>query len=75
MLDKAETRLSREGETIRLIRDAVHYGRLASRFRAANVNVVIGITSAGAFLPKHCGTNGKRTELFVRLEPGLYRLK
>jgi hypothetical protein len=75
MLDKPQRRLSREGETIRLIRDAVHYGRLASRFRAANVNAVIGTTSAGAFLPNHCGTGGKRTELFVRLERGLYRLK
>ena len=75
MLDKPQRRLNREGETIRLIRDAVHYGRLASRFRAANVNAVIGITSAEEFLPKHCGTGGKTMELFVRVEPGLYRLK
>jgi hypothetical protein len=73
MLNKAETR--RKRETVQLIRDAIHYGRLASRFRAANVNAVIGITAAGRFLQKHCETSGKTAELFVRMERGLYRLK
>jgi hypothetical protein len=67
--------MSREGETIQMIRAAIGDGRLGPTFRAADVNAAIGITFAGTFLPKHCVGNGKTTELFVKLERGLYRLK
>jgi hypothetical protein len=69
-----------ETETIRRIRQAVSRGKLIEPFRAADVNWACGITDAGTFLPKHRvgnpGMNGKRnTEHFVRIAPGLYRLK
>jgi hypothetical protein len=63
-------------ETIRRIRDAVRSGRLGTRFTAADVNRALGIDWAGTFLPKHrVGNPGKVTELFVRVDRGLYRLK
>ncbi len=63
-------------ETIRRIRDAVRSGRLGIRFTPAEVNRVLGIDWAGTFLPKHrVGNPGGFTELFVRVDRGLYRLK
>jgi hypothetical protein len=48
----------------------------ATRFTPAEVNRVLGIDWAGIFLPKHrVGNPGGFTELFVRLDRGLYRLK
>ena len=65
-----------ERDTIRRIREAVADGRLGRAFRAADVNGALKITFAGVFLPKHCVSNPDGfTELFVRISPGLYRLK
>jgi hypothetical protein len=64
-----------EGDTIRQIRYAVAKGSLKEPFRAADVNRLLGIDWAGAFLPKHCVGNGYTTEHFVRVTRGLYRLK
>ena len=61
--------------TIRLIHRQVESGRLPPHFRAAMVNEALGIRYAGTFLPKHCvGNPGGYTQLFVRLDRGLYRL-
>lgn len=63
-------------ETIRKIRDAVRSGRLGTRFTPAEVNRVLNIDWAGTFLPKHrVGNPGGFTELFVRVDRGVYRLK
>jgi hypothetical protein len=65
-----------ERETIRRIRDAVRLGKLGSRFTPTDVNRVLGIHWAGTFLPKHrVGNPGGFTELFVRVDRALYRLK
>ena len=65
-----------ERETIRRIREAVRTGRLGREFAAAEVNVILKIHWAGTFLPKHrVGNPGGYTELFVRVRPGVYRLK
>ena len=68
-------RTMQEGSTSKLIRAAVQAGRLNQPFRAADVNRLLGIDWAGVFLPKHCVGNGHTTELFVRVDRGLYRLK
>lgn len=66
----------REGTTIELIRAAVEKGRLSQPFRAAEVNRLLAIDWAGVFLSKHCvGNRIQTTELFVRVDKGLYRLK
>lgn len=68
--------IRREGKTIRLIRDAVHNGNIAEPFSPQDVNDTLGIHWAGTFLPKHrVGNPGGYTELLVRINPGLYRLK
>ena len=65
-----------ERDTIRRIREAVRLGRLGRHFTAIEVNMVLKIHWAGTFLPKHrVGNPGGYTELFVRLERGIYRLK
>jgi hypothetical protein len=65
-----------ERDTIRRIREAVDSGRLPAIFGPAEVNKVLSIHWAGTFLPKHrAGNPGGYTELFVRVEPGRYRLK
>jgi hypothetical protein len=65
-----------ERETIRKTREAVRNGRLPPTFRPKDVNAVLGIHWAGTFLPKHReGNPGDYTELFVRVDKGLYRLK
>ena len=65
-----------ERDTIRRIRAAVRTGELRVRFTPAQVNRGLGIDWAGTFLPKHRVCNpGGYTELFLRLERGLYRLK
>ena len=65
----------REGETIREIRRAVRSGRLRQPFRAAAVNVALGITFAGNFMPKHrLGNTDGNTELFRRVRSGEYCL-
>jgi hypothetical protein len=65
-----------EGDTIRRIREGVTGGRLNLHFRADEVNKALGIGFAGTFLPKHrVGNTGGNTELFVRINAGLYRLK
>jgi len=65
---------------MRRIRAALASGTLIQPFRAADVNRACGITYAGTFLSKHRvgnpGMDGKpNTERFVRIAPGLYRLK
>ena len=65
-----------ERDTIRRIREAVRQGKLAQTFRPADVNAALGIDWGGTFLPKRSiGNPGGYTELFVRLERGVYRLK
>ncbi len=65
-----------ERDTIRKIRSAIDAGRLPKQFRAGDINKLLKINWAGAFLPKHrCGNPGGETELFVRIAPGLYKLK
>lgn len=65
-----------ERDTIRLIRQALKSGRLGSRFTPSDVNRSLSIHWAGTFLPKHrVGNPGKYTEMFVREDRGVYRLK
>lgn len=65
-----------ERETIQRIREAVKSGKLHATFSPADVNAALLIHWAGTFLPKHrVGNPGGNTELFVRTEPGRYRLK
>jgi hypothetical protein len=65
-----------ERDTIRRIREAVRLGRLRKTFTAIEVNKVLKIHWAGTFLPKHrVGNPGGYTELFVRIEARVYRLK
>ena len=65
-----------ERKTIRLIREAVHTGKIPTEFTPAQVNAALGITWAGTFLPKHCvGNPGGNTELFIKIRRGLYRLR
>jgi len=65
-----------ERETIRKIREAVRTGKLGLEFTTAEVNAVLKIHWAGTFLPKHrVGNPGGYTELFVRVRPGVYRLR
>jgi hypothetical protein len=76
---KGESQMQREGGTIRLIREAVRNGTLKEPFKPADVNRVLNVSFAGNFLPKHRvgnpGIKGKKnTELFVKIDPGLYRL-
>jgi hypothetical protein len=65
-----------EGETIKVIREAVRRRRLVQPFKAADVNEAIDIHWAGKFLPKHCDKrpDTKMTWLFDRVGRGLYRL-
>ena len=70
------TESAMERETIRKIREAVRTGNLGREFTPAEVNVILKIHWAGTFLPKHRVRNpGGDTELFVRVRPGVYRLK
>ena len=65
-----------ERDTIQRIRHGVRSGAIPQRFRAADVNRVLGIHWAGTFLPKHrLGNPGGTTELFVQIGRGLYRLR
>jgi hypothetical protein len=65
-----------EGQTIKLIRNAVASGRLKEPFTPNEVNGAIGITFAETFLPKHrVGNPGGTTELFIQVSRGVYRLK
>ena len=65
-----------ERDTIRRIYEGLADGRLGTTFRAADVNGALSITFGGVFLPKHrVGNPGGFTKLFVRISPGLYRLK
>ena len=69
--------MRRKGWLIRLIREAVRTGKLQQPFGARDL-VAIGVrpTTAGVFPPKHAvGNPGGNSELFVRVGPGLYRLK
>ena len=68
---------SREGETIRRIRDAVYRGVIEEPFSPRDVNDTLDIHWGGTFLPKHrVGNPGGYTELFVRVSrsSALYRL-
>jgi hypothetical protein len=50
-------------------------GRLKTRFTPSDVNTALGIDWAGTFLPKHrLGNPGGFTELFVRVDRGVYSL-
>jgi len=65
-----------ERDTIRRIREAIRAGHLSREFTPNDVNLVLSIHWAGTFLPKHrVGNPGGNTELFVRIEPSLYRVK
>jgi hypothetical protein len=65
-----------ERQTIRMIREAVEQGRLPSVFGSSQVNSILGIGWAGVFLPKHrVGNPGGQTELFIRIDKGLYKLR
>jgi hypothetical protein len=64
-----------QGQTIQRIRADVRSGKLVEPFKPADVNKLLGIDWAGTFLPKHCEGNGYTTEHFIRVSPGLYRLK
>ena len=65
-----------ERETIRKIREAVRTGELQHDFTPEQMNNFLRIDWAGTFLPKHCvGNPGGFTELFVRVDRGVYRLK
>lgn len=57
---------------------AVLSGRLAEPFSAATVKEACpgwADRTYNVFLAKHAEGNGHTTELFVRVEPGSYRLK
>lgn len=63
------------GETIAAIVAARIAGKIPEVFSPRHVNVALGITWAGNFLPKHrIGNPGNQTPLFVLLERGRYRL-
>lgn len=65
-----------ERKTISEIRKAVHTGKIPVLFTPGQVNVALGITWAGTFLPKHrVGNPAGNTELFIRVRSGLYQLK
>lgn len=65
-----------ERETIRKIREEVQSGRLPKEFTPTQVNMVLNISWAGTFLPKHrVGNPGGNTELFFQVTRGLYKLK
>lgn len=59
---------------IQRIRDAVKSGDLVPPFRAAQVNKVLGITYACEFMAQYSRPNNSHI-YFVRISPGLYRLK
>jgi hypothetical protein len=62
--------------TIQAIRSASASGQLEPEFLSSNVNDALGIAYAGTFLPKHrVGNLGYHTEYFVRVRPGIYRLR
>jgi len=62
--------------TMKSIRAALGHGALSETFTPADVNRVLRIDWAGTFLPKHRVRNpGGYTEHFVRVAPGLYRLR
>lgn len=67
------------GRFINDIRSAVEAGRLEEPFRASDVAAVCpgyARRTYRVFLPKHrIGNPGGETELFVRVAPGLYRLR
>jgi hypothetical protein len=68
--------MSREGVTIRRIRELVRLGKLVEPFTVADVNTALGIHWAGTFLPKHrVGNPGHNTALFIQVGPGRYRLR
>ena len=70
--------IRREGDTIRLIREAVLHRHLGQPFGPRHVNQALGIDWAGTFLPKHrVGNTGGNTELFVRVNshPALYFIR
>jgi hypothetical protein len=54
---------------------AVRSGKLKQPFRASAVKVACpGWSAYATFLGKHAVGNGKTTELFIRVERGLYRV-
>lgn len=67
-----------EKETIRKIREAVRAWDIKRAFFRArevyNVCKTTPLSTCRAFLPKHCIGNGYTTELFERVDKGLYRL-
>ena len=69
--------MRRKGWLIRLIREAVRTGKLRQPFRPRDL-VALGVqyNTASTFPAKHAvGNHGDNSELFVRVGPGLYRLK
>lgn len=61
--------------TIAAIRAAVRTGTLIEPFRRSDVSKAIGHPIPPAFLPKHrVGNPGGETELFRKVDRGLYRL-
>ena len=65
-----------EKETVQRIKKAVNDRRLPKEFTPKQVNGALDIDWAGVFLPKHRVGNPRcETEHFIRIKPGVYRLK
>jgi hypothetical protein len=68
-----------EGSLYKAIRSAIESGSIPSQFRASDLHAAMPELSPHAFntfLPKHrAGNPGGNSELFVRLDRGLYTLK
>jgi hypothetical protein len=65
----------RFGDTIQRIVEAVRSGKLSTTFSPSEVNVALGITFAGTFLPKHrVGNPDDNTPLFIQVDRGRYQL-
>jgi hypothetical protein len=68
--------MTREGETIKRIRELVRVGRVRQPFTPNDINDALGIDWAGTFLPKHrVGNPGGNSELFLQVARSRYRLK
>ena len=54
------------------IKREISIGRVKEPFRSSDF---ICLKKSPSFLSKHCVGNGKYTEYFVRVGPGVYKLK
>jgi hypothetical protein len=63
-------------DMISRLQEAIKRGEVPSPFTAEAVNKVLGSRWTTAFLSRHSsGNRGGYLEVFVRVRPGLYRLK